>query len=857
MLNRLIKLQDTLSDLKTLKSPTPQELDPIIFQYIDEEKIWHRISKKTHGVNPSGRHGGFYELIANPKIKVFFKQDPVIAKNISEFVASKVMRCIAKEINFNPNSVAQVELAYIHPRDQPNRDGNNVYIASVIYPNFLELYKDAYLAFHCLPQYESLRKQYPELLDQPFPTDRPTLFSRDKVIDLMIQQGRYHGLLPLLHLSRSVDDPDVHLGNVGVIPANQDQQQAVSVQVDQQGKMSVMSTNIKAAPGTTSYMVFPSVDSVRIDFGAAFGDDRFIERTYDKNNANRGLLATLIAYHPSKKGPPPYAMKILSTLHDDQASLFWLNKIANCNSTSVYNAFKIAIDEVFIKFHRKPILEFAKRIGFKLSAQKEKDIKDEELKIQLVIFLSECFIHYQQSAKQYYSTHQALTQRLQPAEMKNMRSSVKHSEKNPAHIKMELYAKTIELLNKINNNDLTPGLIPSLQTLIVLRNQLLTISDKEILNCEDALRSIIKTHAKLITQNETESEIQKLQQKDQHLIEKVALISYAGSEGNQSLLALELMRLTNSIEILPDDISLYFNTFKLMQIHLQRCLKNQNHLGRGAAAEDDLQLIRSLNQLSSALFALKAYRDALENSKHCLLCLKKERSRLLNLRYEEVNNLVIQLSQNKVVDLERATNHITEATTLIRNINQLKAIIDIPRSIHKFPPLEQATQRIYKSAQHLFDESGKSAIQLLIDPIPDFNQTQLLSETLIYATEAVRHPLDSDVQRLKMNAKELEGKSVLKKIAGFTLMVAGAVTALAATVLVVSEVFLANATFGMSLLGVPASYWLFGASVSLFSSGAGLLFSGRQKQIAKATSKMVNSLEARKNVDQKPLTPRV
>lgn len=816
-----------------------KEIDPIVFQYMHPNQIWCRKAKKdpNSGAVKAGDLDGFYNLKVNPKIQVFFKKDPVASKNIGEFVASRVMRAIAQNIGFNPNAVAQVELAFTHPESKPNRDGKNVYVASVVYPDFLELYKDAYLAFRYLPQYEELRNNHPEYLELRFPENRPRLLDKeDPIIKLMIENGRYQGLNCHLQLSSSVDDPDVHFGNVGVVPREDTVVNQVepskTIEIYEDGTMAEAGPDVPK--GIQSYKVFTAVDTVRIDFGAAFGDDRFIERTYDKNRANKGLISTIIDYHPSKQGPPPYALKISSLVRNDPSSLFWLSKIAQCEPDIIEQAFNSAMQEVMDKYQRKPLLEFAKRIGLKISNKRAKDISKDDLQKEIVKFLTECFIKYQESARDYESKFK-LNPNMPDFNLEEKASIIPGT--NPLETKVKINAKIMELLNKCINRleelDLT------IQNILILKKKLFDLPDDKIPYYEDAFMETLNTMQNVIWKDETQIELAKLNFNTSSSA-KTTLKKHAEDLNKESPTLLALLKLANSIDTLPKN-ELRRKARDILEKETNHCSRMINLNKDSFMDKEDEGLINSLNQLSGTIDALKDYQMALDETGHETL--KQEKENLLNLRYEKVTKLLTKSSPDTYLNMERVKSHIVEATNVIKHINTLEnTVYDSPSDDYKYLPVNEA-RRVFKSSVEFYKESGKSAAKLLMKSTPNFECTELLSETVLTVNDSIKNPLKADIERLEINANELESKSSFsKKLSGTGFMVVSALTALAATVIVLASFALIKPTIGLSLGGLPIAKFLYGASVGFFTTGSALLFSGRSKQMAKKTLKTMNSI---------------
>ena len=154
---------------------------------------WKKIGEKGGGARPAGEYGGIYEG-SNGK-KALFKRDNC-AQDIAEFLGTRIHNATV------PDHSPEMILARIPPSDRPpSRDGSDVYMASVFFDNYEDLYKNIYR-----------RGGY------PVPGNRPRgVRFGNKVFRKGLKQNDYSGFPEVMATSLLIGDFDVHWGNIGVV----------------------------------------------------------------------------------------------------------------------------------------------------------------------------------------------------------------------------------------------------------------------------------------------------------------------------------------------------------------------------------------------------------------------------------------------------------------------------------------------------------------------------------------------------------------------------------------------------------------------------------------------------------------
>lgn len=333
------------------------------------DSAWKKLGNKEGGVNAAGELGGIYADINHPDRKVLFKQDPIIAKNIAEIIAGKIMRLINPDA---PELFAEVWAAYANDKTGMDETGENIYVASVIFPDYIALYKDAYNAHNFLDRYSKSDKN--DLRSVPRPQARPGYFTYDTIINQMILSYRYEEIYKLFLTADFVDDPDVHSENIGVIPKKS------------HGENENNPVIINCEDGKEK--VYDKVQPVRIDYGGALGDRR--RKLDDKLH-----LFDMFRYVSSKgeKGPPNYFRTYSREIFRRFEFLQELIKLSCFPPLVLARGINKIVIEVAAYYGTKPLLEFASWIGVTdyLKNQKkmvlDQDTNWEDLTLYISIFL--------------------------------------------------------------------------------------------------------------------------------------------------------------------------------------------------------------------------------------------------------------------------------------------------------------------------------------------------------------------------------------------------------------------------------------------------------------------------------------
>lgn len=304
-----------------------------------------------------------------------------------------------------------------------------------------------------------------------------------------------------------------------------------------------------------------------------------------------------------------------------------------------------------------------------------------------------------------------------------------------------------------------------------------------------------------------------------------------------------LHRCLTGVNLLPKHIPLYDNAYTFLNRYLCAYLQKQKNKEK---LDDDMTSF-NLDQLSNAIYALLDLRTALENTKHKTLQLHDQGMQILNLRYGKINQLLID---DNFTHLEIEVRRIEESTSLIKKVDKLKEILDFSKTCTDSHPLF-TTNKVYQTAEHFFQESGKSAVKQLLQPVLDFNQTQLLSETLRLISEGIRNPLVANLKDLEQKTRELQKKNdSFKSLAGAAFLMVSAFLALSATLFVLSSVVLRTPSFGISLFQIPASQCLYGTAAGFFTSGLAL---GGQKKLTAFVKRMTDSSSPSERMESKSL----
>ncbi|MHC0449501.1 MAG: hypothetical protein ACRY3E_05410 [Candidatus Lariskella arthropodorum] len=173
-----------------------------VISYNDEDSLdisdFVFVAGKSGGANSAGQDGGIYR---RGEITALIKQenkggDVDNVSNICEFLGSRMFA------HAKPNSGAKVFLAKNSSSIKiPDSDGSNIYVASIFFDHYKDLYVDAY-----------------DILGKQAPKDRPWLIGQDaSVFNQTVTSKNYSGFSDIMPLSLLIGDFDIHWGNVGVV----------------------------------------------------------------------------------------------------------------------------------------------------------------------------------------------------------------------------------------------------------------------------------------------------------------------------------------------------------------------------------------------------------------------------------------------------------------------------------------------------------------------------------------------------------------------------------------------------------------------------------------------------------------
>jgi len=155
---------------------------------------WNKIGEKEGGARPSGSFGGVYK--SGDKVALV-KQDNY-AQDIAEFLGARIHNATV------PDHSPELHLARIPESAEGVEKDSDVYLVSVFFDNYKDLYKDIYAE-------EGLTA----------PEDRPravgSIGSEKDIFRKGLQENGYTGFPKVMATSLLIGDFDVHWGNIGVV----------------------------------------------------------------------------------------------------------------------------------------------------------------------------------------------------------------------------------------------------------------------------------------------------------------------------------------------------------------------------------------------------------------------------------------------------------------------------------------------------------------------------------------------------------------------------------------------------------------------------------------------------------------
>lgn len=266
---------------------------------------------KQGGANSPGAAGGIYNYSYqenNTKdtknITILFKQDTSRIwpfpkkinhdKNIAEVISGMLLKKLIGD------RAATVFFAKVDKTDVlPDESGKNIYVGSVFFEGYKDLYVEAY-----------------EILGLQPPKERPkhSAFLKHKIIKEKLVNNDYHGFAEIMISSMLLRDFDLHAGNIGVIKKKGDK----------------------------------TAELVRIDFGGALKNPEPILRPHSVTDHMPGF------------GPTNHYLDYDVELRVNKNIADEMDRIAHVNLDASINE---AIDEATKFYGIKPLAQFAKRLG--------------------------------------------------------------------------------------------------------------------------------------------------------------------------------------------------------------------------------------------------------------------------------------------------------------------------------------------------------------------------------------------------------------------------------------------------------------------------------------------------------------
>jgi hypothetical protein len=353
-------------------------LSPVIDDYT-------YLTGKEGGAQIQQGIGGQYEMFYAPKPKpgeplavdgieihrqtILFKQDkkgPVIhhSKNIAEYVAGRIKNF------FGGESAATVFYgSYVGGGNElplPDKSGNNVYIGSLYYDGFQDLFKDikrvnGETLHQPVRSFKTgFRATEHELIGRPrfvgsYPPNRKAFLKG--TVDPETGEARIDNLETVFAIDAIVGDFDVHGGNIGVlaertnIPNPHDPNDTSDFRRDEDGDI-ILNENDKLGV------------AVSIDHGAAMEglEDEVHMHGYRSPLTRNGLR------------PTNHFREYLHELHISKPFAEEIDRMATLDFGELDKVIDDSLKETAAFYGAKPLSEFAERIGVKLPADMKKTL---------------------------------------------------------------------------------------------------------------------------------------------------------------------------------------------------------------------------------------------------------------------------------------------------------------------------------------------------------------------------------------------------------------------------------------------------------------------------------------------------
>ena len=269
-------------------------------------QVWEHVGAKDGGARPSGEYGGIYK--SNDKTALIKRDN--CAQDIAEFLGAKIHSATV------PDHSPELFLARIPESDEnPSKDGSDVYLVSVFFNNYKDLYKDIYTE-----------------AEIEIPNDRPRgigiIGEGTKIFRSGLKDNGYTGFPEVMATSLLIGDFDVHWGNIGVVRnENQD----------------------------------PKL--VRIDFGAAF------EKLKEEINPHS------VSEHLPGFGPTNHFKEFPREMKLNDQFIEELERVSKLNLDDTINK---SFDELKKVYSEEALLEFGHRLGvnFQHNPDQQEDISE-------------------------------------------------------------------------------------------------------------------------------------------------------------------------------------------------------------------------------------------------------------------------------------------------------------------------------------------------------------------------------------------------------------------------------------------------------------------------------------------------
>ena len=254
-------------------------------------RAWSKFGEKEGGARPSGDFGGVYTSGNNTAL---VKQDNY-AQDIAEFLGARIHNATV------PNHSPELHLARITESvEGAEKSDSNVYLVSVFFDNYKDLYKDIYVNE-----------------GEVVPKDRPRAVGSVGSEKIMFRKGLkdngYTGFPQVMVTSLLIGDFDVHWGNIGVVR-----------NANQKPKL------------------------VRIDFGAAF------------DSLNGEIAPHSISQHLPGFGPTNHFREFPREMKLNDDFIKELERVANMDINQVIND---AFTELESFYSPQALKQFGERLG--------------------------------------------------------------------------------------------------------------------------------------------------------------------------------------------------------------------------------------------------------------------------------------------------------------------------------------------------------------------------------------------------------------------------------------------------------------------------------------------------------------